>query len=183
MSRVKGGKISSKLSFVKDRYGESKITEVLDSMTVGDQQALAMVLDTEWYALETYDRLVRAICQTVGAGDETIYEKLGAHSAEQAYTSIYKVFRGKDPADLVKKFMNMHSMRNDPSEIEVISKEPGHCIVKVLKPKSTEALCKMSLGFFARAVQLSGGQGTRVRESQCSAKGDPYCQFELTWEA
>jgi predicted hydrocarbon binding protein len=79
--------------------------------------------------------------------------------------------------------MNMHSMRNDPSEIEVLSKKSGHCTVKVLKPKSTEALCKVSLEFFARAVQLSGGQGVRVREFQCSAKGDPYCQFELTWEA
>jgi hypothetical protein len=52
MSRVKGGKISSKLAFVRDRYGESKVAEVLDSMTAGDQQALAMVLDTEWYPLE-----------------------------------------------------------------------------------------------------------------------------------
>jgi uncharacterized protein (TIGR02265 family) len=183
MSRVKGGKISSKLAFVRDQYGERRIAEVLGIMTAGDREAFAMVLDTQWYNIETYDRLVRAICQTVGEGDETIYEKMGAHSAEQAYATTYRVFRGKDPADLVKKFLNMHSMRNDPSEIEVTSKESGHCTVKVLKPKSTEPLCKMSLGFFARAVELCGGKETRVREARCSARGDQYCQFELTWEA
>jgi predicted hydrocarbon binding protein len=182
ISRVKGGKISSKFTFLKQEYGDGMVGEVLRSMSPGDQLELKIVLETAWYPFELYERLVLAICKVAARGDDGIYTKMGHHSAQRALTTTYKVFRGKNPVDLLKKLIDMQALRNDPAEMQVVPEGPNRCVVKVLKPKSTLAICKVSKAFYERAVELCGGKNVRVKETQCSGGGSPSCLFDISWE-
>lgn len=183
MARVKGGKLSSKLAFVKEVYGETIVEKVLDSMTSDEQAALKIILDSAWYPIDLYDKLLLAICNVAAGGDEAVYTKIGKHSAELAFTTTYRVFRGKDPVDLVRKMSSMHAMRNDPAEMKVVNQSETHCTVRISKPKSTVTLCKVSKAFFVRAIELCDGMDVRVLEPRCSGKGDSYCEFNIDWQA
>lgn len=183
MSKVKGSKISSKLAFVRDIYGEAALEEVKKSLDLGDQEALRMVLDTNWYSIELYERVMRAICRTAAGGDESVYAKIGRHSAEEVLENTYRVFRGKNPVDLLNKMVPMHSMINDPGEMRVESNGERQCTIKVLKPRSTLMICQVARAFYQRAVELCGGMSVQVREVQCSGKGEPLCRFDITWHA
>lgn len=182
MANVKGGKLSSKLAFVKEVYGEEMVGKVIDSMSADEKASLKMILDSAWYPIALYDRLLIAVCDVAAGGDEAIYTRIGKHSAELAFTTTYRVFRGKNPVDLVKKMSSMHAMRNDPAEMKVVSQSETHCTVRISKPKSTVTLCKVSRAFFVRAVELCDGMSVRVLEARCSAKGDSYCEFNINWE-
>jgi len=183
MSRIKGNKITSKFAFLRDAYGEKMHQEVLDSMSVVDRAALQMVLETHWYPFELYQRLLVAICKIAGGGDELVYTAIGRYSAEHAFATTYKVFLGKSPVDLVKrKMIPMHALRNDPAKMEAVSEAEGHCVIKIIEPRSTLEICKVMHAFMTRSFELCGGSAVQVREPSCSAKGEPYCQYELTWQ-
>jgi len=182
MAKVKGGKISSKLAFVKEAYGEAMVEKVLDSMDTAEKSSLKIVLDSGWYPIDLYDRLLLTICDVAAEGDESVYARIGRHSAEKAFTSTYKAFRGKNPGDLVQKMSSMHSMRNDPAEMKVIDQSENHCTVRINQPKSTVTLCKVARAFYIRAIELCDGRGVRVLEPSCSGRGDAYCEFKIDWE-
>lgn len=182
MAKVKGGKISSKLAFVRETYGEAMVEKIVDSMSPTDKASLKIVLDSAWYPLALYDRLLTTVCDVAAGGDESVYTRIGKHSAEVAFTTTYKAFRGKNPVDLVRKMSSMHAMRNDPAEMEVVSQSENHCTVRISKPQSTVTLCKVSRAFFIRAIELCDGRGVRVLEPRCSGRGDAYCEFNIDWE-
>ena len=182
MANVKGSKISSKLAFVRDEYGDEMVTEVVRSLGPADQESLRMILETGWYPIELYERVMKAICKTAARGDASVYARIGHHSAEEVLTKTYRIFRGRSPVDALNKMVPMHAMMNDPGEMEVVSQSEGQCTIKVLKPRSTETICRVANYFYERAVELCGGANVRVREVKCSARGATFCQFDITWD-
>ncbi|HYL99469.1 MAG TPA: hypothetical protein VEZ90_10980, partial [Blastocatellia bacterium] len=101
MARVKGGKISSKLSFVKDNYGPEMVEHVLASLSKADQSDLKLILDTGWYDFELYRRVNEAVCSVAAGGDQSVYVKMGWHSAEVAFGKTYKAFLAKNVKELL----------------------------------------------------------------------------------
>jgi predicted hydrocarbon binding protein len=182
MSKVKGTKISSKLAFVKDKFGEEALSNVIASMLVSDQEILHFLLDTGWYPIELYERVLRAICKVAAGGDMSIYSKIGEHSAEHNLNNAYRAFRSKDPIKLLENMVPMHSMLNDPGEMEVIKEQEGRCVIKVTKPRSTNIICRISRAFYQRVVELCGASNVRVLETKCSGRGDEFCQFDISWQ-
>jgi predicted hydrocarbon binding protein len=182
VSFVKGSKISSKLAFVRDSFGQATLDKVIQSLSLADRAELRMVLDTGWYSLELYDRLLKAICNTAAGGRQEIYARIGRHSAELVLQQTYKAFRAKDPAGVIAKMVPLHSLLNDPGEMEVVSDAPNRCRVLVKKPISTEASCTVARAFYQRIVELCGGESVRVIETKCSGRRDRFCQFEISWQ-
>ncbi len=159
MANVKGNKISSKFVFVRDSYGEDVLQEVLMSMPPEDQAALKTVLETGWYPFELYHRLLLAVCEIAAGGDESVYNAIGRSSAEFAFAKAYKPFLSTNPVDLVnKKMIPMHSLRNDPARMEVVSEREGHCVIKIIEPRSTLAICKVMRAFVVRSFELMAGK-------------------------
>jgi predicted hydrocarbon binding protein len=181
MSKVKGGKLSSKLAFVKEAHGQAALDKLIASFPADDQAQLKFVLEASWYSFDLYERLIRAVGQVAGAGDESIYTKMGHHSAERALKGTYRAFVGKNPTDLLQRSAQMHKMRNDPAEMEVIVDGATRCVVKIMQPKSTVEICKVSKAFYERSIELAGGRDVHVRETECTGRGDPLCRFEISW--
>jgi predicted hydrocarbon binding protein len=182
MANVKGSKISSKLAFVRDEYGDEMVAEVVRSLGPADQESLRMILETGWYPIELYERVIEAICKTAARGDASVYARIGHHSAEEVLTKTYRIFRGRSPLDALNKMVPMHSMMNDPGEMEISSQREGQCTIKILKPRSTKIICSVAYAFYERVVEICGGANVRVSEVKCSARGAVFCQFDITWE-
>ncbi len=181
MSRVKGSKISLKTAFVKQHYGDEKLSELIDSMPPADQLALKMILDTAWYPIDLYHRLVIAICQVTAGGDESIYAAVGHHSARLSLDSVYKVFKARSPIAVLNNMIPLHSMMNDPGEMRVTPIGDTQCIVEVLQPPSIPEVCKVAQAFYQASVEVTGAQDVQVRHTACSGKRDPLCRFEISW--
>jgi bacteriochlorophyll 4-vinyl reductase len=46
--------------------------------------------------------------------------------------------------------------------------------------QSDKPICHLYVGSIGEAVRWATGQAYQVQETQCIAKGDPYCRFEVT---
>ena len=45
--------------------------------------------------------------------------------------------------------------------------------------QSDRPICYLYLGTIGEAVQWATGQEYEITETHCTAKGDPYCRFEV----
>ena len=181
MSNVKGSKISLKLAFVKEYYGDDALARLLKSMPPEDQLALRMILDAGWYPIDLYHRTVIAICKVLARGDESVYTTIGHHSAQLSLDSVYKVFRAKNPITVLKNMVPLHSLMNDPGEMRVIPICENQCTVEVLKPESMVEICKVAKAFYYRSVELAGGMDIKIKHPRCTGLGHALCQFDIAW--
>lgn len=96
MARIKGSKLTSKLEFLRKVYGDEMVPHVLEALDPEAREALLDVSLLNWYPSELYDWLAAAICRVAARGDETVYDRMGADTAEQQLSGIYAAFRRDD---------------------------------------------------------------------------------------
>lgn len=182
MGKVKGTKITSKLAYVREVYGEDMERALLDSLEEDDRRRVAGTLDIGWYPQELYERVVGALVDVVGNGDERELDRVGAHSAERQARGAYSVyFRDKKPVALLEAMAPMHAMLNRPGEMQVEPRADGHVTLLVSSPRGQVQCCRVARAFYRRAVELCGGRDVTVREVECSGREAPACRFEVRW--
>ncbi len=184
MTRIKGSKLSSKLAFVKHAYGEEMLDQVINTMSTDDRPVISDVLDLRWYPSDLYERLVQTICRVAAHGDEAVYDRMGAETAEHQLTNIYASFRRDDLVKTLKNMVPMHSHMNDPGHMEVDSSRDCECTITVTEPRSAAVeSCRISRAFYGRVAELSGATDVHVTERTCTALGDDACRFVIGWAA
>jgi predicted hydrocarbon binding protein len=181
MTKVKGSKINSKFSYLDDRFGAGARATVLSWLSEEDQQQLGLVLDAGWYTQDLYVRLLMAICETVGQGDEAIYGEIGAYSADHQFNRSYRVYRARDIEDTLRNMVPVHAKLNDPAAMEVSFDGAGKATLVVSAPPSDPVMCAVSRGFYRRVLELHGVGAAQVAESSCSGLGAAACRFEMRW--
>jgi predicted hydrocarbon binding protein len=179
MANVKGSKLSSKLSFVQQRFGPGAVERVLQVMSASDRAELSNIIDLRWYPFELYDRLLHAITNTNAAGDEAILDQMGAHSADHQLSNIYSAYKRDELVRMFKNMVPMHSHMNDPGRMEVSTAGDATCTITVTEPKSTAAACRVSRAFYRRVAEIAGAKSVRVVEPACTSRGDAACRFEI----
>ncbi len=183
MSKVKGTKIRSKTDFLKSQYGDAVSDRVLASMSADDRSLLGFLVDLGWYDLELYERLVAAIVEVAGDGDETVLEQLGRYSAEDLSQGAYNAYyRSGDPETVLSKMIPIHESLNDPGEMEIIQRQERQLSLIVNEPRSSLLNCRVANAFYRRSVELCEVLSVRVVETSCSGRNDPYCEFQSSWD-
>jgi hypothetical protein len=181
MASVKGSKITSKLSYLAERHGESSPARVLAALDEEDRKTLQFVMEVGWYPQDLYERLLKAICRTVGEGDDGILAQIGAFSADHQFSRVYRVYRSADLVETLQNMVPIHAKLNQPSGMKVSIEGPGQSTIVVTDPPATPVICAVSSGFYRRVLELHGAREVDVREPACSGRGDAACQFELRW--
>lgn len=78
-AKVKGSKISSKVAFVREQFGEDGLRALIDTLPESDRNDVSSIIDLRWYPIELYDRVLNGIVRVIGRGDEAILDRIGAH--------------------------------------------------------------------------------------------------------
>lgn len=88
---IKGAILESRLQFVKDRFGERAVNDVLAALPAADQATLRKPLNPAgWYHFQTGQHLDDAIVKVIGKGDAHLFEEMAPlrlNSTLQAYRS------------------------------------------------------------------------------------------------
>ncbi|MGD2114744.1 MAG: DUF2378 family protein [Acidobacteriota bacterium] len=182
--QVKGTKITSKLSFVRDVYGDDWAQRVLDSLAPEDREQVRTALEIGWHPRDLYERVIEAIVNGPGGGDERVLDRLGRHNAERQAEGAYAVYyRSKDPLAVLQGMAPMHRMLNRPGEMTVERQGDRHLTIIVSEPTGSPAVCRIAAAFYRRSVELAGAREVTVREVECSSQPEEdCCRFEVRWE-
>lgn len=175
--------LSAKL-YTERTFGKEAARDALQDLDAADRDVLNSVVAVGWYPLDAMLRYHLAVDRRYGKGDRKIVREIGRFGAEWQLNTFHKlVLRFKDPHWMIERAATMWKHYHDTGEWEVGAKVANHVEGKLkgfVVPDDTQ--CVRLSGWFARAIELTGGKNVVVQEAQCIARKDPHCHFLASWK-
>jgi len=187
VSNVRGSVITSRLKWVRDRFGEPGVRVLKGALSPGNRARIeARIQPHEWAPFELYLEVTTEIDRLWGRGDLALAKDLGRASADFALPTILKMFlRFGSPSYTIGKAAKLWSVHYDSGTLETleIHDAEGDGCQLTLRDFETphRAHCLTVLGWSERTIELSGGQLLWGRELACRANGDDVCRFAARW--
>jgi uncharacterized protein (TIGR02265 family) len=182
--KVKGSVLKSRLSFVREQFGEEGLQRVLESLDPEDQTALNRLVPVAWLPFEIGKRLDDAIVRVLGGGRPEFFERLGAASADENLSTLHSAFLSPgDPQAFLAKAPQIYRMyyQTGRREYEQIGETEG-VLTTYDAETFSKADCLTVIGWYKRALELCGAKDVRILEEECRARGGEFCQYRVTWQ-
>ncbi|MBX7219579.1 MAG: DUF2378 family protein [Blastocatellia bacterium] len=187
--RVQGTLIKSRLLFLHLKHGIPTLKKVLQNLPESDRALLVKTVYVgEWYSLATLIRLDMAIQKEIGAMHPTLFEELGAFSADLNLGGTYEPLMRKDVKGLLqltavmsKTYQTFGEADYIPEATDSSGKQAATLRINYDEPPPSH-YCQSGLGYFRQAVQLCGGKHVTARITACRQQGDPACSFRIEWD-
>lgn len=181
---VKGSVVLARRAFVRKHFGKEAWEEVLARLPPDDQSALrGMVLSVGWFPFKLGERLDEAIVQVIGKGDEGVFERIGAVSAEENLGGPHRRFLVHgDPHAFLRQAPEIYKFYYDAGRrtYEHTGAKSG-LITTYDADTFSRVDCLTVAGWHRRALELCGMHDVRVSEESCRAAGAPYCRYRIEW--
>jgi len=143
-----------------DEYLEPRDRKIIDSM----------VIPTEWYPVDSYQRMGLAVYELVAKGNTEALEAFGRQAMDELFQGPYKPFLDKkDPQEALKRFLElrksifnfsrMRAERTGPKSSRVVITDFGEF------DKGLDLFQALLAVHLKRIVELNGGRDVRCREN------------------
>jgi uncharacterized protein (TIGR02265 family) len=183
LQQVKGAVIRSRLGFVEEHFGKDAVGRVLEALSHADREALGTVLSTKWYPFDLGRRLDDAIVGVLGGGDDGLFERLGAASADRNLTTVHQAFLTPgDPHAFLGKARAIYALYYETGRREYQRTGPDSGVLTTYDAETFSAAdCLTVVGWYRRAMELCGVAGVRITEEECRARGGAVCRYRVEW--
>ena len=184
--KVKGTLLLSRMKYLRGR-GTEEMERVLRRLGAADQQILrGMLLPSSWYSADMVARLETAIVALLSRGDRReLFLDLGRFSADANLgpTGVQRPYlREDDPHYVLRNVPRMYSAQHSDGVRTYEQLSPTGAIIRTVDgAERSEEDCLTALGWFRRAIALSGGRIVTVEETQCRVRGAPCCEYVCRW--
>ncbi|HJT17921.1 MAG TPA: hypothetical protein VJ853_11050, partial [Thermoanaerobaculia bacterium] len=108
--------------------------------------------------------------------------RAGHDAAGDAIKGIYRFFvLVMTPTSLLSKASQMWRAVYSRGELRVSNQSDHAATVQLLDFPSEVAGCARITGWIERMSELTGAKNVHIHQTQCFAKGAPYCEWSITW--
>ncbi|ATB37081.1 hypothetical protein CYFUS_002502 [Cystobacter fuscus] len=184
VARIKGSVLISRLNLLARQPGTKRL-EVLQRLPLADRKVLdGVILPIGWYPMELNLRLDAAIAAVLSPRDRTkAFVDMGRASAEENLKGPHHVFlRQGDPHFLLSHAQEIYRLYYAVGLRSYERTGPNSGALRTLGAESvTEADCLTIIGWYQRAIELSGGSDVRVDHTKCRARGNDCCEYLCAW--
>ncbi len=183
---VRGWVLVSRLAFVRARWGDTAVEEILARLSPQDRAVWTQVDINEWYELRMIERFEKQVVRYSGEDELRLYEQMGEFSADRAFdpdTGHYRRFLGKPPELFLKLAAAWQNEYYSTGLTEYYPTGVTSCMIRTRYiPYTTRSNCRSNLGFFRRSIEILNGRNVRAEERRCLLDGDAWCEFHFQWE-
>ena len=188
MGEIKGILLTAWTTFLRNRYGDRAVSDVMEKLSAEDRDALPFsFLPSSWYPYDTLHNLRMLTRQLAKPTEEHLSVEIGRFMAEHVFTGVYWAFLTKDPIKQVQQFPRIgdfffHEARKLDTQILGESR----CLVRYRYESGispTHSICESLTGFWSRTLELAGACAVKSSHPKCTADGAECCEFTFEWEA
>jgi hypothetical protein len=138
----------------------------------------------KWYPFDQFIELTLTIDRLFGRGDMALARTLGRYGADANLTTIYRLFYKVGTIHwILGRAVRLWSAHYDSGYLELATRGTKSCLMRIRDFATPHpAHCLSVAGWAERSIELSGGKGAQVSETQCRLRGAELCQLEGTWD-
>lgn len=141
------------------------------------------ILATETVPVHMLNRFTEEAAKAKGEPLESFARRAGQEAASDAIKGIYRFFAlVLTPSALLSKASQMWGALYNRGTLRVADQTSNGARVLLENFPSEIAGCSRTTGWIERMGILTGAKDVTVRQTKCFAKGDPQCEWTVSWK-
>lgn len=184
MAQVKGSAVTSRVRYVRERFGETAYRRLRDSLSPEHREILdGRVLPHAWVPYELFIAFNVEADRMFGKGDLALCFEMAKYGAEVNLPTLYRIFyRLNTPQFIFRKAARLWEVHYDSGKLIPVD-ETEHSIGIRIEDfaEPHRAHCLSVLGWAVRSTELSGAMVKDYAEDRCRTRGDVACEMRLSW--
>lgn len=184
MSQVKGSAVTSRVRYVRERFGEAAYRRLREALSPANQALLdGRVLPHAWVPYDLFISINVEADRLFGKGDLALCFEMAKYGAEVNLPTLYRIFyRLNTPQFIFKKAARLWEVHYDSGRLIPVSETENAMRIRIEElAKPHPAHCLSVLGWAVRSVELSGAAVTSFAEDLCRTRGDDACEMRVSW--
>lgn len=181
---VKGSPVRSLQKFLDAELTPEQRQRVFDALPAEyAARFLSPILATETVPVHMLNRVTMEAARARNEDVETFARRAGREAAGDAVKGIYRFFAMVlTPAALLSKASQMWSSLYNRGEMRVDEQTETSARIRIMNFPSEAAGCARVTGWIERMAELTGVKDIQVEQTQCYAKGQPCCEWRVSWQ-
>ncbi len=144
-----------------------------------------MILPSQWYPLESFQRMGIAVLNEIAQGDVTVAYEWGQKSMDEMLKTYKNLGVKGDPHDALEKFKILRSRFFDFEGLDFVSQTEKSVSVKLdlaYEGVAEEAYAYQMTGSIERLLELAGAEGISSRFEKKAWESDDETVIEFSWK-
>jgi uncharacterized protein (TIGR02265 family) len=185
--KVKGTLLIARMKFLRSR-GEVDAERVLRRLAKEDQAIVrALLLPSSWYPEGVLLRLEMTAAAILAHGDRrSLFLEMGRFTAATnlAPNGMHRPFvREGDPIYVLENLPRLYASQHTTGHRTYERTGATSAVIRHFDAEKADADdCLTTVGWLAKAVEISGGRSVTVDEACCRGRGAPHCEFRIAWK-
>jgi predicted hydrocarbon binding protein len=172
-------------NYIKKHFGQEGVERVLTEIPDPYHNIFQRrIISVATYPYESFSSFLSAVDKILGSGDSSLLRQMGNYVAEKDMESVFMQGQRKAQIqDIVRDsgvFWNSYYI--NMGRMEPVEAEAEHIVMRIYDfPEMHKAHCHWLKGYIEGMITYCGVKSVRVREVKCTSDGDPYHEFDCTW--
>jgi hypothetical protein len=183
-SEVKGSAVTSRVRYVRERFGEAAYRRLRDALVSEHKELLdGRVLPHAWVPYHLFIAVNIEADRIFGKGDLALCFEMAKYGAEVNLPTLYRIFyRLNTPQFIFKKAARLWEVHYSSGRLVPTDETETSIRMRIEDfDEPHPAHCLSVLGWAVRSVELSGATVTGYAEERCRTRGDDACEMRISW--
>ena len=184
MLHIKGTAVLDTLEAIKVRAGKEELNRIISHLDQETREILQRPISpSSWYSCDAFSRFLEADIRETAGGNEQELVKRAEAVIEKQLSGIYKMFvRLGSPEFVIRRIAAVHSTYFDGVQIIPEMKGPDRATIQCVGFSRNHRIMGFAiLGFFRKALEISGAKKVDVHFTVPIEAGEKFCELALTW--
>jgi alkanesulfonate monooxygenase SsuD/methylene tetrahydromethanopterin reductase-like flavin-dependent oxidoreductase (luciferase family) len=185
MLHIKGTAVRDTLEAIKARSGEKELDRILAHLDEEAKEIFrAPISPSSWYSCDAFARFLEADIRETASGNQEELIKRSEAVIEKQLSGIYKMFvRLGSPEFVIRRIAAVHSTYFDGVQIIPEMKGPKSATIQYVGfSRNHRIMGFVILGFFRKALEISGAKKVDVHFTVPIEAGEKFCELALSWD-
>ena len=184
MADIKGSALLDSLESIKARAGQSEVSKIVGNLTAESRKVFeSPILFSEWYPLDAFAEFLETDIQQTAGGDREVLAVRSEKVVEAQLHGIYKIFiKLGSPGFVITRIAAVHATYF--RGIKIVPEVEGHsATIRYLGFQKRHSIMEFAIiGFFRKALAISGAKRVELKFTVPIAKADTYSELTITWQ-
>lgn len=181
---IKGRVLLDTLAAVRERSGEQELAKIIKSLSNESRKVFeSSILFSEWYPLDAFTEFLEVNIRETANGDREVLAKRSEKVVESQLRGVYKIFvRLGSPKFVISRISAVHETYFRGVKIIMEFERHSATVRYVGFQKEHNIMEQVVIGFFRKALAMSGANRVELKFTVPIAQAGPYSELAISWQ-